>query len=370
MEFGIGILRIYKIIKMKTNQSWLLLLLVIVAIVVAVFFVFKSGEHLRPPIDVTPSIQKASAATTYNNPLPKPSKPSSSTTSQQTGLTTTNQTTASKLELFKVSLEQKNVPVDFYGQVFDQESNGVPGVQIVMRIRQWHLDTTADPWGNKFQKFNLTTDSNGCFVLENAAGDSLTIESVSKDGYRLSPRTQMGYGYGDVSNPHHPDPQNPVIIKMWRLGEPQALMSHNLTRIGIPVDGQPVQFDLFNGKKVSSGGQLIVRSKRNPQILARGNARYDWSLELEIPRGGLSVNNDEFMYQAFENGYRENFKFDMPKSAENWTTALDQKFYIQLENGKIFGSLVVHLSTIHDTPPLGLDLEMVINPNGSRNLQP
>jgi hypothetical protein len=180
----------------------------------------------------------------------------------------------------------------------------------------------------------------------------------------------MTYGYGDVSEPHHSDPQNPVIIKMWKLGEPQQLISHSLTRIGIPVDGQPVQFDLFNGKKVSSGWQLIVHLKRDPQILSPGNARYSWSLELEIPSGGLVTNNDEFMYQAPDSGYPKTFMFDMPKDAENWTTALDQQFYIELENGKCFGSLVVHLSTIHDTPPLGLNLDIVINPNGSRNLQP
>ena len=351
------------------NRPWLFLLLVIVAIVVAVFLVRKPGEHLHPPIDATPSIQKASVATTNNYLLPNPSKPSPSATSQQTVLTT-NQTIASKLELLKISLEQKNVPVDFYGQVIDQESNDVPGVHFVMSVRQWHLDATSDPWGNKFQKFNITTDSDGRFALENTTGDSLTIESAAKDGYRLSSRTQLGYGYGDVSNPHHPDPQNPVIIRMWKLGEPQQLVSHHLTRIGIPVDGQPVQFELFGGIKVSSGGQLIVRLKREPQILPPGNARYDWSLELEIPRGGLAVNNDEFMYQAPEDGYHETFQFDMPKDAENWTTALDQQFYIQLENEKYFGSLFVHLSTIHNTPPLGIDLDIEINTNGSRNLQP
>ena len=152
---------------------------------------------------------------------------------------------------------------------------------------------------------------------------------------------------------------------MWKLGEPQQLTSHHLTRIGIPVDGQPVQFDLFNGNKVASGGQLIVRLKRDPQILPLGNARYDWSLELEIPSGGLVTNNDEFMYQSPENGYQETFKFDMPKDAENWSTAINQQFYIELENGKYFGSLVVRLNTIHDTPPLGINLDIVINPNGS-----
>lgn len=157
---------------------------------------------------------------------------------------------------------------------------------------------------------------------------------------------------------------------MWKLSESQHLISHHLSRIGIPVDGQSVQFDLVNGKKVSSGGQLTVRLKRDPQVLPQRYGRYDWSLELAIPNGGLVATNDEFMYQAPESGYQETFKFDMPKTAEDWTTTIEQPFYIQLENEKYFGSFVVRINTIHDTPPLGINLDIVINANGSRNLQP
>jgi len=369
LGFSIGKFWIFKIIKMKPNRAGLFLLLTITLIGMAVLLVHKSVEHRQRSINKTQSIQKESTARTNDQSLPAQGKPTYPTTSRQ-AILITNQATVSRSELLKISLVQKNAPIDFYGKVIDQEYYAVPDVHIVMHVRQWHLDATSDPWGNQFQKFNLTTDSNGTFALKNSTGDSLTIESAYKDGYRLSSKTQKGYGYGDVSNPHHPDPQNPVILKMWKLGEPQQLISHHLTRIGIPVDGQPVQFELFNGKKVSSGGQLTVRLRRDPQILTQGNTRYDWSLELEIPHGGLAVNNDEFMYQAFEHDYHDVFKFAMPKDVENWTPVLNQQFYIQLENGKYFGSLVVHLSTIHNTPPLGLNLDIVINPNGSRNLQP
>ena len=97
---------------------------------------------------------------------------------------------------------------------------------------------------------------------------------------------------------------------------------------------------------------------------------YDWSLELEIPNGGLVTNEDEFMYQAPESGYQETYKVEMSEGAVNWTASLDQQFYIQLENGKYFGNLTVHLLTFHSPPPVVLTLGITINPNGSRNLQP
>jgi len=275
-----------------------------------------------------------------------------------------------KVEAIRQYMESQNIPIEFYGQVIDQNSNPVSGVIVKGVVLHIKVIVPA-PWGDEDQNIpiNEKTDLEGRLEARDVSGRAFDIESIQKDGYRLSPKTQMDYAYSGVANPYHPDPQNPLIIRMWKLAEPQQLVSHHLSRIGIPVDGQPVQFDLFNGKKVPSGGQLIVRLKRDPQIIAP-RSRYDWSLQLEIPNGGLATNNDEFMYQAPESGYQETFKFDMPKDADNWTTAINQQFYIQLENGKSFGSLVVRMNTIHDTPPLGINLDIIINPSGSRSLQP
>jgi len=215
---------------------------------------------------------------------------------------------------------------------------------------------------------NLTketlTDSDGRFEWTDGTGDVLNIETITKEGYRISPKTGLNYGVASGSF------ENPVIFKMWKLGESQKLISHSLSRVGIPVDGQPVQFDLFGGLKVPSAGQLIIRFERDPQILSSGDSRYGWTAEIEIPNGGLIVSNDEFMYEAPESGYQEFFKVEMSKTADGWKSTLDQSFYIQLENGKYFGTLTVHLLTFHSPPPIVLNLDMTINPNGSRNLQP
>jgi len=73
---------------------------------------------------------------------------------------TQSQATNSRPERFKQMLEQKNVPITFYGRVLDQDGNKIAGVQIVLHVRPWHLDATADPWGNKFPKFERVTDAN------------------------------------------------------------------------------------------------------------------------------------------------------------------------------------------------------------------
>lgn len=212
--------------------------------------------------------------------------------------------------------------------------------------------------------YKTKTDSKGLFRLTGLRGALLNI-TVEKKGY-ISLKFE-----GSWRNVHTSmlTANNRKTFKIWKLGEPQQLISHHLTRIGIPVDGRPVQFDLFSGKRVYSDGQLIVRLNRNPRVIPP-RTRYDWTLELRIPNGGLVATNDDFMYSAPENGYQETFKYNMPKDAENWTAAINQQFYIELDNGKYFGCLVVRLLTIHDTPPLGINLDIVLNPSGSRDLQP
>ena len=347
---------------MKTNIIWLFIATLVVALV---YYLSRQPQipqqaaHKKAS-DSEPLTTNAVNNSVYANAALK--------TSEQDSQANTVNGNSNITELKAAQLQQviaeKNIPVKLYGMVVDQENQPISGVRMVMHVR--HADYLISK-GIKttYPQTDVLTDSAGRFEwTSGASGDVLNVESVTKDGYTLSAKAPRFF------YPSSGSLENPVVIKMWKLGEAQQLISHHLTRIGIPVDGQPVQFDLVNGKKVSSGGQLTVRLKRDPQILPPRYGRYDWSLELEIPNGGLGTNYDEFMYQAPEGSYQKIFKFVMPKNAEHWTTALDQQFYIRLENGKYFGSLVVRLNTIHDTPPLGINLDIVINPSGSRSLQP
>ena len=260
-------------------------------------------------------------------------------------------------------VESRNKPIDFYGLVIDQNSNAVSGVKIKSGVRHWknagpefgYVGATTIP-------LETTTGADGRFELTGASGDVFGI-GITKDGYILSPKSPRGFAAGASSY------ENPVVFKMWKNGEAQNLISHDLSRVGIPVDGSEVQFDLVNGAKVQSGGQLIMRIKRDPQVLPPGHFRYDWSAELEIPNGGIIASDDDFAYQAPESGYHENYIVEMPKDAQNWATTLNQQFYIRLPNGN-YGSLTVNLLTFHSPPPVVLTLGITVNPSGSRNLQP
>lgn len=276
-------------------------------------------------------------------------------------LSPTNATLKSITEKF---IQQQQGPISFYGQCIDQNSNPVAGVDIEASVQQLTFDPTAEEMvGAKQIGVKLTSDINGRFEITGVVGTGFGIILSPKNGYMSSSKSPKSFGQNSGSY------ENPIVFRMWKKGGSQKLISHYISRMGIPVDGQPVQFDLLNGNRVTSGGQFIVSCKRDPLMLPSGNSRYNWSVILQVPNGGLITNNDEFMYLAPEVGYEEAYAVEMDKAATNWTRTLDQQFYIKLENGD-YGNLIVHLPTFHSPPPIVLTFTVTINPCGSQNLEP
>ncbi|MGA3143811.1 MAG: hypothetical protein ABSF10_12445 [Verrucomicrobiota bacterium] len=351
---------------MKKNLVWLILLFMVVVIVVLVFY--KSSKLPLPASEARLPFQEKPVSTNYS--LPNQQTQPRPFTSNQV-VQQANQTAASRTEFLKRELESKNVPVSFYGRVVDQEGNGIAGVKILMHVRQWHLDTTVDRWGNKFPKFERVTDLSGNFSLEDTTGDSLSIESVSKEGYRLSPKAPniFGYGSGNVPAPFHPDPQNPVIIQMWKLGEPANLISHR-TLFGFEPDGRIYTLDLIADQKIASGnvnGDLRVQFQR--QSILKPKEKYPWALEISAVDGGLAETTDEFEYVAPENGYQPKISFQTNSISPKAMPDITRDYYFTSRNGQVYGVVSMQFFSDYNGQSAIL-VNSRVNPNGSRNLQP
>ena len=258
-----------------------------------------------------------------------------------------------------------NVPIAFWGKVVDQDGNALAGATVKLGVRHWVLTPTLGGQGRSI-KTETQTGSDGTFSISNASGDVLAIDEIRKNGYELSPKAVRAFNYqrGAAANP-----DNPVIFKMWKRGEPQQLVSYHLSRIGIPCDGTPVLFDLASGKRVNAGGDLRVTLTRNPVNIPRGNARYDWTASFEIINGGLQAQDDEFMRSAPEAGYAPVWSVTVLRDDPNWISMLEKQFYVSLQNGKQYGKIIVRLNTSYQPPPTGLTIDVAINPSGSRSLE-
>jgi hypothetical protein len=267
----------------------------------------------------------------------------------------------------KEIVETKNVPIDFWGRIIDQYEKPIAGVRIVMRVRHWELLPAAGPTSTS-PRVELLSDSDGRFEWHGQTGDTLSIEAVEKADYKLSPRARNGFSYGPSPEPFTPDPSQPVVIRMWRLGPGEPTVS-NRGFFGFVPDGRLYTLDLIKNQKhenPSGDGDLTVRISRPSEIKPRD--RYSWDLELAAIEGGIAEATDEFLYQAPETGYESKLRIKMDPADPNWTSVLRRQFYFRSRSGRVYG--VIQMTVRPDyAGESAIQVESVVNPNGSRNLQ-
>lgn len=284
------------------------------------------------------------------------------------GIGVTNRSPAELRSLqIKQAIEGMNVPINFYGRVIDQNSNGLPEVKIAFRIMQPRADIDfAIP--KNMPKLERATDADGYFSVEDISGSDLDIESVGKDGYRLSPKTQLGYRYGQSPVPFHPDPQNPVIIKMWKELDTKASLIKGSHVFGID-SGKTYTLDLVQGKKYEgqTAGDLKVSITRPSEVNSKD--KYPWSYSIAAIHGGLIETDDEFMYLAPKSGYHTKFARQFDPTDSDWNLEVVKHFFIHTRDGQVYGRVQVQIYSVYNVHS-AIEVNYAINPNGSRNLQP
>jgi hypothetical protein len=283
---------------------------------------------------------------------------------------TTNQAAIeeAKATQLQAAAAAKNVPVDFWGKVVDQDGQPLSGVRVIMRVRQWFYDPNGGP-GTLSPKREATTDAGGNFEWTGANGDSLELESVTKEGYRLSPKAQTGFVYGRDADSFQPAAANPVVISMWKLMPSENLVSFR-TLFGFVPDGRGYTMDLLANKKFEGEkpeGDMMVKLTRPAKVEPR--QKYDWLLELDGVNGGLIEAPDEFGYMAPESGYQPKVSIRLKASDADWTDNLTKDFFIRSRGGTVYGLLHLRIRAEYEGQS-AIFFETRLNPSGSRNLQP
>lgn len=250
---------------------------------------------------------------------------------------------------------QDNQAQDFYGKLIDQSGQPVTGADITVEI-----NLAIGRGGTQ----KTQTDAAGLFQFTGLRGKSLNI-TPEKKGYLLS-----GHGLG-LKGLNGPETglNNRAVYSVWKLrgAEPVIKTDFPVGRGQVTQlhhDGTPIEVDLLKGTQVSAGsGQLKLEFWRD---ISNKNARtFDWKLQLSAPHGGLAETSEEFAFQAPESGYQPSIMIDMPATNQNWQSEVRSKYYIQLPDGK-YGRIDFYL-----LPHNGVfTVHSVINPSGSRNLEP
>lgn len=269
-----------------------------------------------------------------------------------------------KPEAFQQTIEQKNSPINFYGKVVDQDGNPVSGVTVNVKVRQWYVRSLATfDTDAHIIPIKKETDLSGRLEIHGMEGDVFDVESIQKPGYVLSPKTPNGFG------PSSGSLENPVIIKMWKMGEKAQLVDGSKFW-GIIPDGRIYTLDLIQGTKVESAtavGDLRVIVNR-PSGVSRQD-RYDWSFQITPIDGGIIETEDEFMYQAPQDGYTPEYKLQLAASDTKWTYRVKKSFFVKTRGGQNYGRINVEVFAHYQNDGV-FSVDYAVNPHGSRNLQP
>ncbi|MBI2924696.1 MAG: carboxypeptidase regulatory-like domain-containing protein [Verrucomicrobia bacterium] len=277
-----------------------------------------------------------------------------------------------KVTRLQLAASQMNVPISFWGLVVDQDNRPLAGARVVMSIRQWHATSLSDI-DAAFIRREVHTDGGGRFALADVSGDNVTLEIVEKEGYRLSPKAQKTFSYGQSPEPHSANPAQPFVIRMWKAQPSDLLRSFTVSRL-IPYDGSAVWVDLLEGR-LSEGtdpaGDLKITLEREPRDipLARRDP-FDWRATIEASSGGLKLAEDEFMYFAPADGYQDRVQIEMPATAQDWKPSKQVSLYVKARDGRCYARVTLDFRANYSGEKTGFTVEAAVNPTGSRNLEP
>jgi hypothetical protein len=256
-----------------------------------------------------------------------------------------------------------NVPIDFYGKLEDQFGNPVAGAVIKGSIRVISGTRQGTDWPT------TTSDVNGLFAFHGTGQDIGMMPS--KKGYALA-SLNSGGNYSLLApdaERMHPDSNNPVVIKMWKLQGAEPLVVIN-QHYKLHYTDAPIDFDLLAGKIVPNGGDIQLTVNRDAGIIS-GRNQLDWSVQVEAVNGGLmdSGGQESVTYAAPESGYQQNMTFNFSTNAPNkWFEEFNQGFFLMSRNGQVYAKLGLSFR-INQAPEdfMYVTFGGVANTNSSRN---
>jgi hypothetical protein len=248
-------------------------------------------------------------------------------------------------------------PINFWGKVVDESNKPVSEASVHFVWNDISAKGTSDA--------DMVSDGNGFFSLTDRRGKYLYV-TVRKQGYYDS-HQNGGFEYANPADGlFTPDQNNPVVFHLRKKGQGADLI-HGSQLFGFRTNG-PVQYlDLLQAKNtLSPPGDLTAQITREPR---NADAKFNWSVTISVPDGGLLETNEEFMFEAPTDGYQQSIEVQMTTNDLNWTAGAKMRFYFKSRNGSIYGWAEATIYPQYQKAA-AIDMDYYVNPTGSRNLEP
>lgn len=275
--------------------------------------------------------------------------------------------------------EMMESPVEFYGKVLDQGDKPVVGV--VIRC-SWPFMTSMDGLQVK------SGGPDGRFEVKGRKAMEMIFSVIPPDGYRKTETSSQRFQFADESESfnqiykqkgksiqakHQPDPANPVVFKIKKIGAADVLYKANQGADILPRDGSPRYYSVSapSGKGVAqpSAHSIEVRLFSSKEPDDNSIVPASWSMRIGVPGGGvqlldakknpLTSTYDELY--APEGGYHDELAFEFPDTMPEWRPQFEKEFLFRFSDNT-YG----HATISGDWKRVRI--ESLYNPSGSRNL--
>ncbi len=348
--------------KLRASINWFV---IIVAVLIALVIWLGKKKSAETPLVVSPATNVAPPAVAVTNPPANaPAHSNAPVTQAAPGTPIPTAPTENKEQQMREGLAGlNNEDIVFYGKVSDQFGSPVANAKVAASVRVNNGTRVG------VDRFPLSTDENGSFTINGHKGENLGIW-ITKGGYVMATTSTLFiYSYlWPESQRAHPDPNNPTVIKMWKLQGAEPLVSINQD-YKLHYTSAPITFDLVAGKIVPTGGDVRITVNRPAGEVSEHNPQ-DWGFEIEAVDGGLietSGKEEAVTFAAPENGYQPSDTLTA-SSNRHGIGGIQQAFFVQSRNGQVYSKIGLSFG-INETPDGFMDITFsgVANTNGSRN---
>lgn len=271
-------------------------------------------------------------------------------------------------------LQQKQVPIVFYGKVLDLDGQPVSDVDISLHIRA--IDG--------FKTIICKTNENGLFTV-NSTGEALTIDEISKETYEFVIKknpARSSFDYSTIGSDYHvPDAENPVVFYLRKRNHPNYI---NDSDFNFQIEGYSTyerqEHLIFQGYYTSEGKQGLLPNGKIKNYFDSEDYRIQGQLSEDgkhyiITISTLRANSgciagDQLLYEAPAEGYTPSVSFPVDISETD-----DQYKYIYMKtnDGQFYSVITFEFTCLnYDRPDnryMYVDASIYTNVEGNRGLE-
>ncbi len=263
-----------------------------------------------------------------------------------------------KLQQVTASLDGR---IEFYGRVIDHRGDPVAGARV-----QYITTKSMQTWRDTHDPVAETlTDERGKFKVERNAGNSLSIESIVKKGYRFVTKgIESSFGFGRISpSPHQPDLRHPVeFLLVPDEFDFMSVIRPLTVHVRLSWNSEPVLLPVGD-----TGEVLILHPTRDKK---EGESRgFSWGVEIKIRNGVLLLREKgESLPLAPLTGYEKRVVVGYERGAAEWGGAFtDREFVFRTRDGN-YGRFKLSITADREDGKIAGVASFSLNPTGERFL--